>query len=308
MTKPPGNGRDPRRGSPSSGSRAPGGGRAPSAAPRGAGPRRPPRAVFWLRRVVALGLVALAVVVGVLVVKAVVPAVSSALGGGDEPVVAGTTDATASTTPSPTGGPAADCTPADVATSVVPTTPIVVWGKGVTFTVQVRNVGTASCVVDGSDAARAVVVSKGSTKVWSSADCAATTQRLLLLGPGDVDTQKVTWDRTRSATRCATTAATKAAVTAGGYTVTSRLLGVTSDPAPVTLAAKPDPTPTTTPTGSPTTAGGGTPTSGATTPSGGRTPSGTTTAPTTKATTEATEPATTTKRSGDADSTSAARD
>jgi hypothetical protein len=232
--------------------------------------------VFWLRRAVALGLVVLVLVVGVLAVKAVVPAMSSALGGGGgDPVVTEVSEPTPSTTT--TGGPAADCTAAEVATSVVPTTPIFLWGKDVTFTVQVRNVGTTSCVVDGSDAARAVVVSKGSAKVWSSADCAPATQRLLLLGPGDVDTRKVTWKRTHSAPHCATSAATRRVVAAGDYTVSSTLLGVTSDPAPLTLAPEPDPAPETTPTGTATTPADGTPTSGATTPAGTPTGSGTTT-------------------------------
>ena len=249
---------------------------------------------------------ALLVVVGVLVVKAVVPAVSSALGGGGEPVVTATTDVTPSTTPSPTGGPAADCTADQVTTSVVPTTPIVMWGKDVSLTVQVRNVGTVSCVVDGSDAARAVVVAKGRTKIWSSADCAPTTQRLLLLGPGDVDTQKVTWGRTRSAAHCPTSAATRSAVGPGDYTVTAELLGVGSDPATFTLVPKPDPVPTTTPSGSPTTPPGSTPTPGGAT-SGKDTPSGTVTSPATRAT----DPASTTKPTkptGGATSTSAARD
>ncbi|GAA4835694.1 hypothetical protein GCM10023221_10890 [Luteimicrobium xylanilyticum] len=221
--------------------------------------------MLWLRRVVALGLVALVVVVGVLVVKTVVPAVSSALGGGGAAVT--TVDAGPSplTTPTPTttGGPAADCTSAQVAATVVPSSTIFTWGRDVTFTVQIRNVGSAACVVDGSDAARAVVVSQGKTAVWSSADCAATTPRLLLLGPGDVDTRKVTWKRTRSAPHCATTAATAKAVGAGDYTVAVQLLGVTSDPAALTLTPK-DTDPTTAATDAPTPGGSGTPSGDAT--------------------------------------------
>ncbi|MFC8732361.1 hypothetical protein ACFT5B_07880 [Luteimicrobium sp. NPDC057192] len=288
------------------------------AAPGGSGPRRPPHAVFWLRRVVALALVGLLVVVGVLVVKAVVPAVSSALGGGADPVVTGASDPTPATASTTTGGPAADCTSAEVATSVVPTTPLFMWGKDVTFTVQVRNVGSTSCVVDGSDAARAVVVSKGGARVWSSADCAPATQRLLLLGPGDVDSQKVTWQRTPSAPHCATSAATRRTVGAGDYTVSSTLLGVTSAPAPLTLAPKPDPAPTTTPGSTPTTPAGATPTSGATpggtpTPSGTKTPSGTGATEGKRSSGKATSDGTptsraTTKPTGQPTSTSAVRD
>jgi hypothetical protein len=219
--------------------------------------------VLWLRRVVALGLVALVVVVGVLVVKTVAPAVSSALGGGGDAATTVGADPSPLTTPTPTtttGGPAADCTSAQVTATVAPSSTIFTWGRDVTFTVQVRNVGSVACVVDGSDAARAVVVSQGTTPVWSSADCATTKQRLLLLGPGDVDTQKVTWKRTRSAPHCATTAATAKPVGAGDYTVAVQLLGVTGDAASLTLTPKaPDPT---------------TPATDAPTPGGGETPSG----------------------------------
>jgi hypothetical protein len=225
--------------------------------------------VLWLRRVVALGLVALVVVVGVLAVKTVVPAVSSALGGGGDAVTTVGTGRSPAVTPTPTtttGGPAADCTAAQVAATVAPSSTIFTWGRDVTLTVQVRNVGSVACVVDGSDAARAVVVSQGKTRVWSSADCAAAEQRLLLLGPGDVDTQKVTWKRTRSAPRCATSAATRQPVAAGDYTVAVQLLGVTSDPAAVTLTPK---------VADPTTAATDAPTAGATsTPSGPRAPTG----------------------------------
>ncbi len=141
--------------------------------------------MLLLRRVVALGLVALLVVLGVLVGKAIVPAVSDALGGGGDAGAATTAPAGQSpltTTPTSTGGPAADCTSAQVAATVVPSSTIFTWGRDVTFTVQVRNAGTVACVVDGSDAARAVVVSQGKTPVWSSADCAPATQRLLPLG------------------------------------------------------------------------------------------------------------------------------
>jgi hypothetical protein len=194
--------------------------------------------------------------------------VSSALGGGGDAVTTVGADPSPLTTPTPTttGGPAADCTSAQVASTVAPSSTIFTWGRDVTFTVQVRNVGSVACVVDGSDAARAVVVSQGKTPVWSSADCAATKQRLLLLGPGDVDTQQVTWKRTRSAPHCATTAATAKAVGAGDYTVAVRLLGVTGDPAPLTLTPK-EPDPTTPATDAPTPGGEATP-SGTQTPSG----------------------------------------
>ncbi|GMA24645.1 hypothetical protein GCM10025864_24040 [Luteimicrobium album] len=228
--------------------------------------------MLWLRRVVALGLVALVVVVGVLVVKTIAPAVSSALGGGGDAVTTVGAGPSPLTTPTPTtttGGPAADCTAAQVAATVAPSSTIFTWGRDVTFTVQVRNVGSVACVVDGSDAARAVVVSQGKTPVWSSADCAATTQRLLLLGPGDVDTKQVTWKRTRSAPHCATTAATGKAVGAGDYTVAVRLLGVAGDPATLTLTPK-EPDPTTPAADAPTPGGEGTP-SGKETPSSQKT-------------------------------------
>jgi hypothetical protein len=105
--------------------------------------------------------------------------------------------------------------------------------------VTIRNVAAGPCVVDGSNKARAVVVSSGGKVVWSSATCTSG-ERLLLLGPGDVDTQKVTWDRTRTATGCGkhgTAAGT------GSYDVATTLLGTASGPVTFTLAPKEAPSP-----------------------------------------------------------------
>ncbi|PJI95050.1 hypothetical protein [Luteimicrobium subarcticum] len=243
--------------------------------------------MFWVRRAVAL--VVLVLVVGVLVVgvKAAVPGISSALGGGGEqPVVVVTETPTASPTPT---GPIGDCAARDVEASVTPTPTTVAWGSDVAFRVTVRNVGDGPCVVDAGNDARAVVVTDASatpsggtastatpssgTKprqgeatatptttgtaskqkagdvahVWSSADCASD-QRLLLLGPGDVDTATVTWHRERSVKGCATGLGEEQV---GTFRVAVTVLGVTSDPVAFTLAPKPAPAPavTTPPTG-----------------------------------------------------------
>lgn len=80
-------------------------------------------------------------------------------------------------------------------------------GEPVVFTVTLRNDGATPCLVDGGDTNRAVTVWAGETgpdaeRVWSSADCDDTGERMLLLGSGSVDTQEVRWSDVRSAPGC----------------------------------------------------------------------------------------------------------
>lgn len=79
-------------------------------------------------------------------------------------------------------------------------------GQPVVFTVTLENSGATPCLVDGADANRPVTVwsgepSQDAERVWSSGDCDEA-ERMLLLGPGSVDTKEVRWSDVRSVPGC----------------------------------------------------------------------------------------------------------
>ncbi|GEL95320.1 hypothetical protein [Cellulomonas composti] len=73
-----------------------------------------------------------------------------------------------------------------------------------TFTIAVTNRGDEACLVDAGDEFRTVLVTSGKDRVWSSTDCLGDdpTSRPLLLGPGDTSKETYTWPRVRSAEDC----------------------------------------------------------------------------------------------------------
>ncbi|RPF23030.1 DUF4232 domain-containing protein [Myceligenerans xiligouense] len=80
-------------------------------------------------------------------------------------------------------------------------------GQPVVFTVTLKNAGPTPCLVDGGDVNRPVTVWAGEAgpdaeRVWSSRDCDDEGERMLLLGPGSVDTQEIRWSDVRSAPGC----------------------------------------------------------------------------------------------------------
>jgi hypothetical protein len=102
-------------------------------------------------------------------------------------------------------GPADTCLPGEVAIELTASATSVQVGSPLTFGVRVENVGRVPCLVDGSDASRAVTITDvtGKDRVWSSADCSGGEQ-LLLLGPGDVAPQRdVRWSSVRTVPGCA---------------------------------------------------------------------------------------------------------
>lgn len=109
-------------------------------------------------------------------------------------------------------------------------------GVPVSFTLSLRNTGRVQCLVEGSRQSLAVTVYQGEVgestaeRAWSSADCVdGGEERLLLLGPDDVDTSKVSWSDARSVPGCAPG---QPKLTAGVYTAQVTLAdidGVSSD-------------------------------------------------------------------------------
>lgn len=195
--------------------------------PPGRGPRparpapapRPPARVFWIRRLVVLGLPLLLIVA---------LAVWWTGRGADAAEGEPTGPAAASPTPSPTPEPGvAECAPAQLALAVVPGAETFPDGVDPTFEVTVTNSGTEPCLVDAGDGQREIVITSGDDRVWSSRDClpADVDERTLLLAGGQSDATQLGWPRERSAEGCAQDLP---APGAGTYSVTVTVGGATS--------------------------------------------------------------------------------
>lgn len=168
-------------------------------APRPARPAsRPPARVFWIRRLVVLGLPLVLVVV--LVVWLTGRGGDAAAQDDPTPQVEQPTPAPSSA--SPTG--VADCAPAQLALAIAPDGESFPAGVAPTFEISVTNSGPEPCLVEAGDAAREVVVTSGDDRVWSSRDCVPedADARTLLLAGGQSDVTQLAWPRERSAAGC----------------------------------------------------------------------------------------------------------
>lgn len=207
--RPPGRGAAPTRPSGASTARRP--------APR------PPQRVFWVRRLVVLGLPLVVIVLLVVWLT----------GRGDAPAGPPQAEPTAAGAPTPEPEPSTDpggvpeCVPAQLALVVAPGGEAFPAGADPTFEVSVTNSGPAPCLVDAGDAHREVVVTSGQDRVWSSRDCVAADAepRTLLLVGGQSDVTQLVWPRTRSAQGCPGGLPEPGA---GTYSVTVALAGATS--------------------------------------------------------------------------------
>jgi hypothetical protein len=192
-----------------------------------------PAGVYWRRRFVVLGVPVLVLALLVWLVAGRGSSGAQASSSGSTSSAHATTAAkstkpsgstkahsSAGPTPSttPTGAGVPDCPASALTLSVAPGAAAYAAGVSPAFTVTITNAGTQTCLVDAGDAHRAVVVSSGKDRVWASQDCAkpATASRVLLLPPGAKDSQRVVWNRARSAAGCP---ANPAAAKAGSYKV-----------------------------------------------------------------------------------------
>jgi hypothetical protein len=167
---------------------------------------------------------------------------------------------------------ASPCTAEDLDVGLAADRLAVTPGVPVNFTVSLRNEGEVQCLVDGPRHSLAVTVYQGEVgeptaeRVWSSADCAdPDEERLLLLGPGDVDITDARWSDSRSAPGCEPG---QPKLTAGEYTAQVTLAdveGVTSDVVWLTYTV-PEPSRSPSPSGSPSASPSGSPSAS---PSGG---------------------------------------
>ncbi|CAL8969338.1 hypothetical protein CELL_00489 [Cellulomonas sp. T2.31MG-18] len=207
--------------------------------------RRLPARVYWVRRAVVLG-VPLVLLLLVLVVihpwagraadraaARVSVTTSTTTSAGTAAAAAPAAPASTSPTPTPTPslrGGVGDCQPAQLALGLTPAAVDVPAGVSPTFTVTIKNTGTAPCLVDAGDAYREVVITSGADRVWSSKDCVAANapRRTLLLAAGQSDTTQMPWNRVRSAPGCP---GGQSRPGTGTYQAAVNLAGATGGPA-----------------------------------------------------------------------------
>lgn len=204
---------------------------------RPAGPM--PARVYWMRRLVVLGAVAVVVALGVVLVRLVGGGPGSSSVGAartlpPSPSASPTTSRAASTTPSPTSGVPPACEAASLGLTLEADAASYPRAKLPTFTVTLVNTGPVPCLVDAGDAQREIVVTSGADRIWSSRDCAgpATRSRRLLLVPGTPDKTQVQWSRTRSAAGCP---GNQPAALKGTYSAVLTLAGASSQPVALVL-------------------------------------------------------------------------
>ena len=187
-------------------------------------PRGPlPRQIYWRRRGLAFGIVA--------VVVAIVVGVSYAIFGGSSPdtkPAANTTTgiaqpenktpvlppAQSSPAPTPTATEAVapppvlkegdDCPDSTLAVKGITNAPQYVIGDQPKFTMVVTNIGLVACKRDvGAAVLAAYVYSLDNKRLWSNLDCAPSNETLVKsFNPGEQVTTEVTWTGMGSAPQC----------------------------------------------------------------------------------------------------------
>ena len=222
----------------------------------------PPR-VYWVRRIALLVVLALVVVLATVVVRAVTDSDAAA---GDQPGAHSTVDAADDTdaptssaddeaaddeaaddeaadaeaeaeadepaepvvaeSAASEGAATPECTKADIALALRSDATTYRAGADPVFTLDVTNAGDQPCLVDVTADSRELLVVSGPARVWSSADCVDPDARLLLLGPGQVDSQEITWTRVRSNEDCSLEGVE---AKPGTYRATVSLLGRSTD-------------------------------------------------------------------------------
>jgi len=186
--------------------------------------RRLPARVYWVRRLVVLGIP--------LILVAVVVWLVAGRGSDDDPAPdAETTSTPPATDPTPSETPAlASCAPAGLALAMTPDAVSFAAGVSATFTVSITNTSAEACLVDAGEVQREIVITSGSDRVWSNRDCVAagTEKRTLLLPAGGNDTTPFAWNRIRSAEGCPQGLP---APGAGTYSAQLNLAGASAAPA-----------------------------------------------------------------------------
>lgn len=186
-----------------------------------------PGRVYWIRRLVVLAVVVVVLVVLGLVVRALA---SGGEGSADPaPVASGEDEAPAEDEPEGAPGSPTACSPEALTTILSTDTRSYPAESAPVLTVAVTNSGEVACTVDAGTAVEEVLITSGSDRIWSSADCEQEpVSRLLLLDPGDQERIDLTWQRERSDESCT---AGLADPRPGTYTAVATVLGTATEPA-----------------------------------------------------------------------------
>lgn len=96
---------------------------------------------------------------------------------------------------------APDCDKGDLALELAAPDPSTGVGGSIDFTATIRHKGTGSCLVDGSDGGRVLVIASGEETIWRS-DVCPVGARTLLMATGDKDVQTITWNADSSQDSC----------------------------------------------------------------------------------------------------------
>jgi hypothetical protein len=198
-------------------------------------PPRLPARVYWVRRLVVLG-------IPLLVVVLVIARITARGHDDGSTPVAQTTTTTAppatiptevaapSPSPSTEPGGVVDCDASTLALALTATAESFGPGASPTFDVSITNVGSVPCLVDAGEASREILITSGDDRVWSSRDCVVpgTETRDLLLPEGGADTTQLAWTRVRSASGCPPDLP---APGAGTYSAQFTLAGAAAPPA-----------------------------------------------------------------------------
>ncbi|WP_421742364.1 hypothetical protein [Cellulomonas sp.] len=186
--------------------------------------RRLPARVYWVRRLVVLGIP--------LVLVAVVVWLVAGRGSDEDPAPdAQTTSTPPAADPTPSETPElAGCAPTGLVLAMTPDAVSFATGVSATFTVSITNTSAEACLVDAGEVQREIVITSGSDRVWSNRDCvvAGTEKRTLLLPAGGNDTTPFAWNRIRSAEGCPQGLP---APGAGTYSALLNLAGASAAPA-----------------------------------------------------------------------------
>ena len=194
-------------------------------------PPRLPARVYWVRRLIVLGIPLLVVVLVVVWFT----------GRGDDegatPSAQTTTTAPPAVepvvpdpTPSEEAGGVPDCDVTTLALAMTATAESFGPGVSPSFNVSITNIGSVPCLVDAGEASREIVITSGPDRVWSNRDCvvAGTESRDLLLPAAGADATQLAWNRVRSAPGCPPDLP---APGAGTYSAQFTLAGAAAPPA-----------------------------------------------------------------------------
>ena len=201
-----------------------------------------PPGAYWFRRGVLLA-VLIAVVAGGWFLLGGPGASTASPPASPGPTSHPTTSTSTSTTPTPTptvsvshsASPAAVTLCPDSVIRVEAETDAASYAPGVDpkLTVAVTNTGKVACKRDIGRAAMSLVVSLGSTRIWSSDDCSPGGEPAVdVLKAGQTFSSTVVWNRTSSKPGCPSG---QPAAAAGSYDLVAKNLTLTSPHAPFVL-------------------------------------------------------------------------